>query len=397
MPFQRQVNNLPAPAIAGDFASANPRASAVVSSLTNAAYVAGSSGCSVGRFAFSPDGFSLINTGTGLPVGFVGREQQALITAYLGEASNLIPPGLQITAYNWGDFWATASAASAAAILVGMKAYASYVDGSVSFNTTGTPPTGATATSATLAKIVSASTGGALPISNTCTGSIAGNVLTVSAVGSGSVLAGGVGQTITGTNIDPGTYILAQLTGTAGGIGTYSVSVSQTVASTAITLSGGGLTLTGANTTGVFAVGMGITGTNIPAGTTIIAYGTGTAGGAGTYLTNQAAATAATASTITASTAMYLTVDSSSTGTWALNDLLSGSGVASNQYIAATGLTNANLTGLGGAGTYLTSAYQSSALTAQTISVYSGVETKWYAQSSGVPGNLIIMSTVGPG
>ena len=85
---------------------------------------------------------------------------------------------------------------------------------------------------------------------------------------------------------------------------------------------------------------------------------------------------------------MFLTVDSSSTGTWALYDPLTGSGVAA-QSILATGLQNANLTGLGGAGTYLTNAYQASALTAQTIGVQAGTETTWVAQSSGAPGEIV--------
>jgi hypothetical protein len=40
---------------------------------------------------------------------------------------------------------------------------------------------------------------------------------------------------ITGTGVSANTYIVTQLTGTAGGTGTYSVSVSQTVSSTTIT------------------------------------------------------------------------------------------------------------------------------------------------------------------
>lgn len=64
------------------------------------------------------------------------------------------------------------------------------------------------------------------------TGSIATTTLTVSAIASGSLLPG---MTITGTGIAAGTYIVVQLTGTPGGAGTYTVNISQTVASTAIT------------------------------------------------------------------------------------------------------------------------------------------------------------------
>jgi hypothetical protein len=63
------------------------------------------------------------------------------------------------------------------------------------------------------------------------TGSISGTTLTVTAVTSGTLL---VGHTITGTGVTAATTITALGTGT-GGTGTYTVSASQTVASTTIT------------------------------------------------------------------------------------------------------------------------------------------------------------------
>ncbi len=78
--------------------------------------------------------------------------------------------------------------------------------------------------------------GGILPgTSVTFTGSISSTTLTVSAISSGTLAAG---QLVTGTGVSaspPGslaTYITAQLTGPTGGVGTYTVSVSQTVSST---------------------------------------------------------------------------------------------------------------------------------------------------------------------
>lgn len=64
------------------------------------------------------------------------------------------------------------------------------------------------------------------------TGSIATTTLTVSAVASGSILPS---MQITGTGVTSGTRIVRQITGTTGSTGTYEVSISQTVASTAIT------------------------------------------------------------------------------------------------------------------------------------------------------------------
>lgn len=67
------------------------------------------------------------------------------------------------------------------------------------------------------------------------TGSIAGATLTAATVTSGALAAG---QGISGPNISLGTHILAQLTGSAGGPGTYTVDQPQTSALAAITSSG---------------------------------------------------------------------------------------------------------------------------------------------------------------
>jgi hypothetical protein len=61
--------------------------------------------------------------------------------------------------------------------------------------------------------------------------SISGTTLTIGGVVTGSFLPGMI---ISGTGVTGGTTILAQLTGTAGQAGTYQVSASQTVSSTAI-------------------------------------------------------------------------------------------------------------------------------------------------------------------
>lgn len=63
------------------------------------------------------------------------------------------------------------------------------------------------------------------------TGSISGTTLTVTAVTSGNI---GIGSVISGTGITGGTTITGLISGT-GGVGTYTVSASQTVASTTIT------------------------------------------------------------------------------------------------------------------------------------------------------------------
>lgn len=64
------------------------------------------------------------------------------------------------------------------------------------------------------------------------TGSIATTTLTVSAISAGTIYPS---MQISGTGVTAGTRIVAQLTGTTGGTGTYTVSASQTVSSTTIT------------------------------------------------------------------------------------------------------------------------------------------------------------------
>jgi hypothetical protein len=67
------------------------------------------------------------------------------------------------------------------------------------------------------------------------TGSISGNVLTVTGITSGAVAQG---QTLSGTGITAGTKIVDFLTGAGGNVnevGTYQLNISQTVSSTAIT------------------------------------------------------------------------------------------------------------------------------------------------------------------
>lgn len=74
--------------------------------------------------------------------------------------------------------------------------------------------------------------GAVLPEGASVTASISTTTMTVSAVGSGVLSAE---QTISGTGVTPRTTIINQLTGTPGGTGTYTVSISQTVGSTTIT------------------------------------------------------------------------------------------------------------------------------------------------------------------
>jgi hypothetical protein len=126
------------------------------------------------------------------------------------------------------------------------------------------------------------------PSSAIFTGSISGTTLTVTVMQSGTIA---VGQAIFGQGIAQNSVITALGTGT-GGVGTYTVSDSQTVASTAINsvaspaivtgaISGTTLTVS-AVTSGTLKIGQTIEGSGVTDGTIITAFGTGS-GGAGTY------------------------------------------------------------------------------------------------------------------
>jgi hypothetical protein len=116
-----------------------------------------------------------------------------------------------------------------------------------------------------------------------------------------------------------------------------------------------GTTLTvSAVTSGTLAVGNNISGTGITAGTTITSLGTGT-GGTGTYIVSASQTVAST--TVTARSSTTLTVSSVTSGALAVGQLISGAGVTSGTTITAI------LTGSGGVGTYTISASQTVAST----------------------------------
>jgi len=97
------------------------------------------------------------------------------------------------------------------------------------------------------------------------TASMAGTVMTVTAVGSGALA---VGDVVTGSGVTAGTYITSLGTGT-GGTGTYNISASQTVGSEAMTIYGPGVTYD--SVSGAFEVFSGTAG-----GSSTITFGSNT-------------------------------------------------------------------------------------------------------------------------
>jgi hypothetical protein len=139
MPFQTTVFVQPAPAVAGDFATSNPRANFLAGP---GHLVAGEEGVTVGRFAWiDPDNGHVTNKAVGSepPVGFIHRNQQALIDVYLDEASMKVPLGFGVTIMISGDYWCRNDGDTEAQ--PGTMASVDPTDGSVNFEGVGTPTT----------------------------------------------------------------------------------------------------------------------------------------------------------------------------------------------------------------------------------------------------------------
>lgn len=297
--FQNQINVQPAPGVEGDFASSNLNKYSALDGPGG--FVAGPAGVFAGRFGWANDTYTdglggpaqVLNQAlgvSGVPTGFIRRDGQGLNTTFLSRGTLFIPGGFGLTLFSEGDFWVRNNGSSEA--LRGQKCYASYADGTASFAATASPA-GATSTSFSIAAETFS-----------VTASVVGDVMSVSAVGSGTLYPGSVLSSAAGN-----ATIVSQLTSTAalgalGGTGTYKLNVEeQSVASTTITGTYGLLTL-GGTVTGTFNLGDTLTGTSVPTGATITANAnngvslTG-AGGAGTYVTLTGTASSGT---ITAAT-----------------------------------------------------------------------------------------------
>lgn len=278
--FQSRTTVQPAIGVAGDFASANPRFSVIAGA---GALVCGALGVIVGRFAWASmqavddvGAPSIVdNFGSGPVTGFVHREQQGLITEYLQESSMLVPPGFPITLMNGGDFVVKNDGPSQA--LRGMKAYANFADGKITFAATGSPAGGGTSTASTIAAGTSSITAG-----------IVGNLMTVAAVASGTLYNGTV---LSGTGVASGAQIVEQLLPLQDGEvlrgkGRYAVSIPEQSVDTGTTISGTyGLLTIGGTVAGTYGVGQPVSGGTTATGTAITDLGTGL-GGAGTYIVN---------------------------------------------------------------------------------------------------------------
>jgi hypothetical protein len=172
---------------------------------------------------------------------------------------------------------------------------------------------------------------------------------------------------------------------------TLTASVTGSIAVNAFTGAIAGNTLTvSAVATGTVALGQTITGTGVAAGTIITALGTGT-GGTGTYTVSQ---TQTAGSTSLSGSGGTLTVTAVASGTLALGQVVTGSGVSANTTITAL------LTGTGGNGTYLVSVSQTAVSTSLVAAIGGAAFTGAIAANSftgAISGTILTVSAVSTG
>lgn len=210
--FQRVINRELAPAVAGDFASNNPRSSVVPP--VDSGYVVGDSSVRVGYFGWGAnDGkvyssLAAATTAGGPTLGFVARplnEPSSLITAFLAESIMTLQVGMPVTLQSAGDYFIDLAAVDPgdAIFALATTGAPSLVDDST------TEPTGYAGASQSLVNAVTAAT---------TTIAVTTGIMTIATVSSGVVEAG---QRVTGTGVPAQTYIERQISGTAGGAGDY--------------------------------------------------------------------------------------------------------------------------------------------------------------------------------
>lgn len=212
--FQAVIQREPALAVEGDFASTNPRSS-LVPGIGGAYKVAAGQAVRVGYFAFANPNTGLVYSSLAAAggaavavIGFVARqanEPAAMITAFLGESIMTLQEGREVTLLSRGDYYVQLPGADAGEAIFAVEATGapSLVDDAT------TIATGFVA--ASQAKVNAVSDAASTIAANT-------GILTVAVVASGAFEAG---QRLTGVGVPAYTYIERQLTGGAGGAGTY--------------------------------------------------------------------------------------------------------------------------------------------------------------------------------
>lgn len=204
--FQTEVQQQPAPAVTGDFATMNPRSVVAAGPGALIADPAGSA-VLVGNFAWgsAATGYAYGAVTANSSLGFVANELQTVLQNFTDTSRLQVQPGFPVTLYLRGDFWAFVAGPPVA---IGAAIYADATNGNPTTVTTGgNVDTGFKALTALAADTTAL----------TCSLAAGTGVLTVGTV-TGSVQ---IGANVSGTGMPANVFITGQLTGTAGAAGTY--------------------------------------------------------------------------------------------------------------------------------------------------------------------------------
>ena len=387
--FQTRVNLNNPLGVEGDFASANPRATALTAGFDASgnivgALIAGPSGVTIGKFAWiEPDGRTVTSYGETdkAPAGFVHRDQQGLLTEYLQASGMLIPAGFPVTLMVAGDFLGKNLGPSS--MVSGSAIYAGFADGGLYT----AAPAGASVT-ATLGSTNTASLGATF----TAAASTASTSLVITAV-TGLI---SIGDTVSGSGITDAPTILNQVSGTPGGAGTYTLSSPETCTGGTVTCFGNVVDVTVVST--YISVGDTISHASYPSGATITGQTSGTTGGVGVY-TLSARGTAYVASAASVTTfGITFSVTAVGSGTLLIGEPVTDTTTAANVASGATiasqvsgtpggvGVYTLNLSSAAGGGVYAAG---------DTLTTVGGILTKFVAKSAAAVGELVQMSTWG--
>lgn len=151
MSFQKTVNINPPIGIEGSFASIGVDHSVIAGALQ---FVAGTAGTTISRFAWCDTIGGTVQNAKPADVtnwvnGYIGRDSNiAVITNWQGQSSLVIPQGLEVTAYDRGDFFVKSTTVAT----VGQKVFSSDTDGTIATGAAGATVAGHTETNFTVAK-----------------------------------------------------------------------------------------------------------------------------------------------------------------------------------------------------------------------------------------------------
>lgn len=161
--FQSAVNMYPAMGVPGAFASTNPVVSTAIGYIANTPLT-------IGGFCWADTSNpgQVKNTGSGKPLGFVGRDSIYPIDTLVafpedgtaGNTTNMVPIGGSVNVLVEGDFFVLVSES----VTAGQKVFASTTDGTVKAGTAGGTVSGAVETD--WAFVTSAESGETAIISN---------------------------------------------------------------------------------------------------------------------------------------------------------------------------------------------------------------------------------------